>query len=155
MKNHVMKTNRAFKEFCVLGGLAYSVCGVAQERPNIIVFLVDDMGLMDTSVPFLADESGQPVRHPLNDWYHTPNMERLAKQGICFSTFYAQSVSSPSRASIMTGQMRPGMESLTGLTLKVITGLLSDHPNGTGKVSERICLLCPESCNKPDIRRFM
>ena len=48
MKNHVMKTNRAFKEFCVLGGLAYSVCGVAQERPNIIVFLVDDMGLMDT-----------------------------------------------------------------------------------------------------------
>ena len=104
MKNHVMKTNRAFKEFCVLGGLAYSVCGVAQERPNIIVFLVDDMGLMDTSVPFLADESGQPVRHPLNDWYHTPNMERLAKQGICFSTFYAQSVSSPSRASLLTGQ---------------------------------------------------
>ena len=99
-----MRTKRAFKEFCVLGGLASSVCGVAQERPNIIVFLVDDMGLMDTSVPFIADESGQPVRHPLNDWYHTPNMERLAKQGICFSTFYAQSVSSPSRASIMTGQ---------------------------------------------------
>ena len=88
-----MRTKRAFKEFCVLGGLASSVCGVAQERPNIIVFLVDDMGLMDTSVPFIADESGQPVRHPLNDWYHTPNMERLAKQGICFSTFYAQSVS--------------------------------------------------------------
>lgn len=86
-KYYVMRTKRAFKEFCVLGGLASSVCGVAQERPNIIVFLVDDMGLMDTSVPFLADESGQPVRHPLNDWYHTPNMERLAKQGICFSTF--------------------------------------------------------------------
>lgn len=46
-----MRTKRAFKEFCVLGGLASSVCGVAQERPNIIVFLVDDMGLMDTSVP--------------------------------------------------------------------------------------------------------
>lgn len=41
-----MRTKRAFKEFCVLGGLASSVCGVAQERPNIIVFLVDDMGLM-------------------------------------------------------------------------------------------------------------
>jgi hypothetical protein len=74
-------TAKRFKGFCVLGGLASSVCGVAQERPNIIVFLVDDMGLMDTSVPFIADESGQPVRHPLNDWYHTPNMERLAKQG--------------------------------------------------------------------------
>ena len=36
--------------------------------------------------------------------YHTPNMERMAEQGICFSTFYAQSVSSPSRASLLTGQ---------------------------------------------------
>ena len=47
-----------------------------QERPNIIVFLVDDMGLMDTSVPFLTDGSGNRVRHSLNNWYHTPNMER-------------------------------------------------------------------------------
>lgn len=75
-----------------------------QERPNIIVFLVDDMGLMDTSVPFLTDGSGNRVQQPLNAWYHTPNMERMAKQGICFSTFYAQSVSSPSRASLLTGQ---------------------------------------------------
>lgn len=78
---------------------------VAQEgRPNVIVFLVDDMGLMDTSLPFLTDGEGNAVRYPLNDWYHTPNMERMARQGIRFSTFYAQSVSSPSRASIMTGQ---------------------------------------------------
>ncbi|MBD9168430.1 MAG: N-acetylgalactosamine-6-sulfatase [Parabacteroides johnsonii] len=76
----------------------------AQEQPNIIIFLVDDMGLMDTSLPFLTDGEGNPVRYPLNDWYRTPNMERLARQGIRFSTFYAQSVSSPSRASIMTGQ---------------------------------------------------
>lgn len=76
----------------------------AAERPNVIVFLVDDMGLMDTSLPFLTDGQGNPVRHPLNDWYRTPNMERLARQGTRFSTFYAQSVSSPSRASLMTGQ---------------------------------------------------
>lgn len=76
----------------------------AQQRPNIIMFLVDDMGLMDTSVPFDVDADGNTVRHPLNDWYHTPGMERLARQGIRFSTFYAQSVSSPSRASLLTGQ---------------------------------------------------
>ena len=81
-----------------------SVVAATQERPNIIVFLVDDMGIMDTSVPFLTDANGKPVRQPLNDWYHTPNMERMAKQGIRFSTFYAQSVSSPSRASLLTGQ---------------------------------------------------
>ena len=62
------------------------------------------MGLMDTSVPMLADKEGKPQKHPLNDWYRTPNMERLAKQGVRFSQFYAQSVCSPTRASLMTGQ---------------------------------------------------
>ena len=69
----------------------------AADQPNIIVFLVDDMGLMDTSVPMLTDADGNPERHPLNDWYRTPNMERLAEQGIRFSTFYAQSTCSPTR----------------------------------------------------------
>ena len=76
----------------------------AQDRPNIIVFLVDDMGLMDTSVPFIVNNDGEPEMQPLNEWYRTPNMERLAAQGVRFSTFYAQSVSSPSRTSMMTGQ---------------------------------------------------
>ena len=73
-------------------------------RPNIILFLVDDMGVMDTSVPMLTDEEGNPKRYPLNDWYRTPGMQRLASQGIRFSEFYAQSVCSPTRASILTGQ---------------------------------------------------
>lgn len=72
--------------------------------PNVVVFLIDDMGVMDTSVPFLLDEAGNPVRYPLNEKYRTPNMERLAAQGIRFSQFYAMSVCSPSRISIMTGQ---------------------------------------------------
>ena len=75
-----------------------------QENPNVIIFLVDDMGVMDTQVPFLTDGTGAPVRYPLNDWYRTPNMERLANRGIRFSSFYAQSVSSPTRTSILTGQ---------------------------------------------------
>ena len=76
----------------------------AAERPNILVFLVDDMGVMDTSVPFLTDAEGQPVKHPLNEYYRTPSMERLAAQGVRFETFYANSVCSPSRATILTGQ---------------------------------------------------
>lgn len=74
------------------------------EWPNIVIFLVDDMGLMDTSLPFITDEKGRSVRQPLNDWYRTPSMERLAAQGIRFSTFYAHTVCSPSRASILNGQ---------------------------------------------------
>ena len=90
--------------FTSLTAVSCAVSIFGQERPNIVVFLVDDMGVMDTSVPFLVDQKGKPQRYPLNNWYNTPNMERLAQQGVRFSTFYAQSVSSPTRASIMTGQ---------------------------------------------------
>lgn len=76
----------------------------AADRPNIIVVLVDDMGVMDTSVPMLTDESGKPKRYPLNDFYRTPNMQRLANLGVRFSNFHAMSVCSPTRISLMTGQ---------------------------------------------------
>ncbi|MFN9717927.1 MAG: sulfatase-like hydrolase/transferase [Planctomycetota bacterium] len=74
------------------------------DLPNIIVMLVDDMGVMDTSVPFLVDAQGQAIRYPLNDYYRTPNMQRLADRGIRFNNFCAMSVCSPTRISIMTGQ---------------------------------------------------
>jgi arylsulfatase A-like enzyme len=74
------------------------------EMMNIVVFLVDDMGVMDTSVAFLTDRTGAPQRHPLNDWYRTPNMQRLADIGIRFSDFYAMNACSPTRISIMSGQ---------------------------------------------------
>lgn len=94
---------KTIQSLLIAGSLA-PISSIAQDHPNIILFLVDDMGVMDTSVPFLTDAEGEVQTHPLNGWYHTPNMERLAAQGIRFSTFYAQSVSSPSRTSILTGQ---------------------------------------------------
>ena len=39
--------------------VALSAAEANLSRPNIVIFLVDDMGVMDTSVPFLTDESGQ------------------------------------------------------------------------------------------------
>ena len=67
------------------------------DRPNIIFFLVDDMGWQDTSVPFWTEKTFY------NERYETPNMERLARQGVMFTQAYASSVSSPTRCSIMTG----------------------------------------------------
>ncbi len=84
-------------------GLAPEI-GLAASKPNILVFLVDDMGIMDTSVPFLTDAAGKPQRYPLNDFYRTPNLERLAARGIRFNQFCAMSVCSPTRVSILTGQ---------------------------------------------------
>ncbi len=94
---------RTFIAFAALL-LATSAASVAASQPNIVIFLVDDMGVMDTSLPFLTDESGKPKRYPLNDFYRTPNMERLAARGIRFNQFCAMSVCSPTRISIMTGQ---------------------------------------------------
>ncbi len=81
-----------------------TVASAVEQPPNIIVFLVDDMGVMDTSLPFLTDTSGKPQHHPLNDYYRTPSMERLAARGIRFNNFCAMSVCSPTRISLMTGQ---------------------------------------------------
>lgn len=68
------------------------------DQPNIILFMVDDMGWTDTSVQF-ADE-----RVPANDFFRTPNMEKMVKKGIKFTHAYAHAVCSPSRISLMTGQ---------------------------------------------------
>ena len=66
-------------------------------HPNIIVFMVDDMGWMDTSVPFYDSTM------PLNKRYHTPNMGRLAAEGVKFTNAYAQPVCTPTRVSFVTG----------------------------------------------------
>ena len=66
-------------------------------RPNIILFMVDDMGWQDTSLPFWTE------RTEYNERYETPNMERLASQGMMFTQAYACSISSPSRCSLITG----------------------------------------------------
>ncbi|MBI1344277.1 MAG: sulfatase-like hydrolase/transferase [Terrimonas sp.] len=66
-------------------------------QPNIIFFLVDDMGWQDCSVPFYKDST------KLNKKYHTPNMERLAAMGVKFTQAYANCVCTPSRVSLQTG----------------------------------------------------
>ena len=76
-------------------GIGITSASAAQpdsNKPNIIFFLVDDMGWMDCST------NG-------SQYYETPNMERLAEQGRLFTNAYSASpLSSPTRASIMTGR---------------------------------------------------
>ena len=78
----------------------------AADKPNILFFLVDDMGLGDTSVPFLYKD-GEAQKIPLNGLYRTPNMEKLAALGRRFSQAYSYSVCSPTRITLMTGQAAP------------------------------------------------
>lgn len=72
--------------FCLLSHL------VAAEKPNIIYIIVDDMGYGDLSC--YGQES-----------WTTPNIDRLASEGIKFTSHYSGStVCAPSRSSLMTGQ---------------------------------------------------
>ncbi len=74
-----------------------SIALLGQSKPNIILFLVDDMGWMDTSVPF-----GDSIQ-PRNRLFKTPNMERLAGVGMRFAHAYATPVCTPTRISLLTG----------------------------------------------------
>ena len=68
-----------------------------QDKPNIITFIIDDMGWLDTSVAF-----GEEV-YPHNLRHDTPNIARLAEEGVIMTSAFACPVSSPSRTSMMSG----------------------------------------------------
>lgn len=67
------------------------------ERPNIILFLVDDLGWADNSLRMSENIPSAHVR------YRTPNMERLAASGLLLTSAYATPVCTPSRVSMITG----------------------------------------------------
>lgn len=81
------------------------------KKPNIILFMVDDMGWQDTSLPFWNEET------PFNKRYHTPAMERMAEEGMMFTQAYACAVSSPTRVSLMSG-MNAARHRVTNWTLE-------------------------------------
>src|SRR5262245_15018725 len=68
----------------------------ASKLPNIILFLVDDLGWMDIG-----------ANNP-KTFYETPNVDRLAASGMRFTQGYAACpVCSPTRGAIMTGKVPP------------------------------------------------
>jgi len=81
-------------------------------RPNLVVFLVDDLGWQDTSLAL------GPQRTPFNERYHTPNVERLAREGTSFRQAYAAApVCTPTRTSMLTGRA-PARTHITYWTLR-------------------------------------
>jgi arylsulfatase len=83
MKTHFTLTLATLICFVVSPSLA------ADERPNIVIILVDDMGFSDVGC------YGGEIE--------TPNIDRLAKGGLRFTQFYNSGRCCPTRASLMTG----------------------------------------------------
>ena len=75
-----------------LEGSSLAVGGSSLQKPNIVFILVDDLGWHQVGVYG-------------SEFYETPNIDRLAVQGMRFTDAYVASpVCSPARASIMTGK---------------------------------------------------
>ncbi len=68
-----------------------SLNAIPREKPNIILVMGDNLGFGDFGL------SG-------NEKVRTPNIDRFASEGIQFSRFYANPMSAPTRASLMTGR---------------------------------------------------
>jgi len=112
------KLNR--RDFLKTAGLAAAAlampgCGSAFERtssvgePNVIVIFCDDVGYADVGV-FGAKG------------YKTPNIDRMAAEGVKFTDFYAAAPScTPSRAALMTGcyPQRVSLPNVIGPSAKI------------------------------------
>jgi arylsulfatase A-like enzyme len=78
-------------------GAARGVAAAASNSPNVVIFLADDLGWSDVGY------HGSEIR--------TPNIDRLASQGVRFERAYSFPVCSPTRSGLMTGRspMRLGV----------------------------------------------
>ena len=90
-------------------GLAAVTCAVPfflqplnakEARPNVVIILADDLGNADLGY------RGSDIK--------TPNIDKLANEGVRLESFYGMPVCTPSRAELMTGRyaMRHGLETL-------------------------------------------
>jgi arylsulfatase len=74
----------------LLGGMQLQQAKAQSKKPNIILIVVDDMGYSDIG------SYGSEI--------HTPNLDKLASQGLRLKEFYNNAICAPTRASILTGQ---------------------------------------------------
>ena len=84
-----MKTNKCLLAVAMAAAGTAAVQAKEDRRPNIIVILADDLGYSD-----MGCYGGE---------ISTPNLDRLANDGLRFSRFYNASRSCPTRASLLTG----------------------------------------------------
>lgn len=88
MKNRI---NFLKKIAVLLLGIGIANTAFAQQKPNIVLILVDDLGFSD-----IEPYGGIDIK--------TPHISKLASEGTIFKEFYNNSICAPTRASLLTGQ---------------------------------------------------
>jgi len=105
-----------------------SSTGVHAEKPNVIVILADDLGIVDINAyaARFTDASTSQM------YYETPNLDRLTREGLAFSQAYACHLCSPARASLLTGKYaaRVGFTTAVGGTVRTFYNQAIEPPTG-------------------------
>ena len=116
MSIDVFKDNHfAFKGLALVLLVLACTAQCHESRPNVIVILADDLGWAELGCYG-------------NTFNETPNLDRLAKQGVRFTDAYAPApVCSPTRASLLTGQHPARVGILDYLRPDADNGLSTDH----------------------------
>lgn len=111
----------------------------ATQPPNIVLFLVDDMGWMDCGVYG-------------SKYYETPNIDRFAQRAMRFTQAYAQPLCSPSRASILSGKYatRHGILTASGHQSPQSAG----HNYLPDSAAPNRAMITPESKNYLDLSEY-
>ena len=102
---------QTLKLLSLVGLMILTSCANSQEKkPNVILFLVDDLGWTDLG------SFG-------SDLYQSPNVDKLAAEGVRFTNSYsACTVCSPTRSAIVTGKY-PATHACQLIGLKVTNSL--------------------------------
>ena len=88
------------------------------QKPNIILILSDDFGYGDSGPYGGGENRGMP----------TPNLDRLAAEGMQFMSFYAQPSCTPGRAAVQTGRI----PNRSGMTTVAFQGRAADCREKSG-----------------------
>ncbi|RPH89154.1 MAG: twin-arginine translocation signal domain-containing protein [Calditrichaeota bacterium] len=98
-----MKRRTFLKHLGAAGALTFfSSCRPKPRPTNIVLFLTDDQGWGDLSA------QGNTI-------LNTPNMDRIASEGVSFERFFVSPVCAPTRAALLTGRypLRSGVHGVT------------------------------------------
>ena len=101
------------------GGGATAQAQTSAKQPNIVIIWGDDIGQTDVSAYSMGLMG-----------FHTPNIDRVAKEGMIFTDYYAEQSCTAGRASFITGQsgLRTGLTKvgLPGATRRAAKGRSDD-----------------------------
>ena len=83
--------------------------------PNIVYIVLDDVGFSDLGV------YGSEI--------HTPNIDRLALEGLRYNNFHTRAICSPTRAALLTGR------NSHSIGIRTVADILNGYPNDRGRIT--------------------